>query len=213
LSFTAYPGECVVILAADDSAAEDIAGIVSDEIRISSGGVLVNERPAYAKDLRGSVAVIDEKPVQRMLFPHLSYLDNLCFTADKRVRGIWRSRRIRRSVIKEYYPIVGENIYVRDIRELSVKELYRLIYCRIFFQRPSAVVCVKPFSTIDLSLRQYVCELIRRFQDKGMAVIILSSSASGALSVADRLITIKDGRVTAELSREELLSFPRQSML
>lgn len=35
------------------------------------------------------VAVIRELPTQTMIFPGLGYLDNLCFTMDHRVRGVW----------------------------------------------------------------------------------------------------------------------------
>ncbi len=206
MCFAVYPGECVVMLTADEAVMDDLLSLAAGGGRPLSGEILVSGRPAAAHALPPDIAVVDEKPTQRMLFPHLSYLDNLCFTSDKRVRRIWRSRRIRKSVIREYYPMVGENIYVRDIRELSIRELYRLVYCRIYFQHPRVAVCVKPFSTIDISLRLYVSELIQKLQEKGIAVIILASSLLGSLPLADRLLTIRDGAVESEISREELQS-------
>ena len=204
ISFSVYPGEYVVILTTDEAVTEDITELVSGETSPISGELLMNGHPIMSQDLRNAIAVVYEKPTQRMLFPHLSYLDNLCFTSDKRIRAIWCSRRLRKSVMKEYHTLVGENISVRDIRELSPKELYRLIYYRIYFQNPRVVVCIKPFSTIDFSLRLYVSVLIQRFQEKGIAVVILTSSLSDTLLAADRLFTIKDGRVTSEISCQEL---------
>jgi len=202
MSFSVYPGERLVLLTADEEITSDISELLLGERRPLSGEILACGR-AMHKPLRSEIAVVDEKPVQRMLFPHLSYLDNLCFTSDERIRAIWRSRRLRKSVIREYREIVGDNIDARDIRNLSAKELYRLIYYRIYFQHPRVAVIVKPFSTIDLSLRLYVSELIRQFEQKGIAVLILTSSLSGLLPLADRLLTVRDGRVESELSRDE----------
>ncbi|MEA5058746.1 MAG: hypothetical protein VB049_01720 [Candidatus Pelethousia sp.] len=186
LSFSVYPGECAALLA-DDDAAEDIVSLALG-IMAPKAGTLAIRGSTVPRIPYRSVAVIGEKPVQHMLFPDLSYLDNLCFTADRRMPGIWLCGRIRKSVIKEYYAMTGESIFAQDIRTLSIQELYTLAYCRISFQHPAAVLCVKPFDAIDLSLRQHVVGLMDMLRDRNIAVIVLSSGISGAASIAERIL-------------------------
>lgn len=187
LSLSVYAGECVALIAEDDEA-QDIISLALGEIQ-PCRGVLSLAGGQVHRLVAGSVAVIDEKPERRMVFPDLSYLDNLCFGADKRMPGLWRSRRMIRSVAQEYYPVAGESIYAADIRYLPIKELYTLIYCRVAFAHPKAVVCLKPFDAIDLSLRQHVMGLIDMLCERGIAVLILSPSVSATSFFADRLLT------------------------
>ena len=84
--------------------------------------------------------------------------------------------------------MTGESIFAQDIRTLSIQELYTLAYCRISFQHPAAVLCVKPFDAIDLSLRQHVVGLMDMLRERNIAVIVLSSGISGAASIAERIL-------------------------
>lgn len=51
-------------------------------------------------------------------------------------------------------------------------------------------------------------ELLERFLNKGIAVVILSVNLADALALADRLIRISRGKNSVELSREEFAYLP-----
>lgn len=205
LSLSVRYGECVVLFDTDDTFNEEIIKVFSGQ-PLNTGTICVEDDPLPVSIEKNKAAIIPEKPIQNMLFPHLSYLDNICFTADRRLRGFWRSVRIRKSIINEFLPIVGENIHVKNISNLSIRELYCLAYHRIYFQRPRIAICIKPFSTIDYSLRLYVAELMQKLLDRGIALLVLEKNITELLPVADRLIMVKGGQIHAEFSRDELKS-------
>lgn len=203
ISLSVKSGECVVLFDTDDTFNEDIIEIINGKA-MESGSVYVGDASLPLSIEKYKTAIIPEKPIQNMLFPHLSYLDNICFTADRRLKGFWRSARIRKSITSEFFSIVGDNIYVKNINNLSIKELYCLAYYRIYFQHPRIAICIKPFSTIDYSLRLYVAELMQKLLDRGISLIILEKNISELLSLADRLILVKSGQIHVEFNRDEL---------
>ncbi|MGI6085482.1 MAG: hypothetical protein ACOYIF_08555, partial [Acetivibrionales bacterium] len=205
-------GECVVLFDSDDTFNEEIIEVFNGKA-VQSGSIYVGEDPLEVSIEKYRTAIIPEKPIQNMLFPHLSYLDNISFTADRRLKGFWRSARIRKSITNEFLSIVGENIYVKNINNLNIKELYCLAYYRIYFQRPRVAICIKPFSTIDYSLRLYVVELMQKLLDRGISLMVLEKNISELLTLADRLIMIKGGQIHAEFSRDELQSLSEKDIL
>lgn len=206
ISLSVARGECIVIIDTDDTFIEDMIQIINGK-DVKSGTICVGTDTLSASKEKHRTAIIPEKPIQNMLFPHLSYRDNLCFTADKRLSGFWRSARIQKSIAKEFFPIVGDNIYVKNINNLSIKELYCLAYHRIYFQNPKIAICIKPFFTIDYSLRLYVAELIQKLSGKGISLIILEKNISGLLSIADRTIMIRDGQISEEFNYNQFRFF------
>lgn len=203
MSFSVKSGECVVLFDTDDTFNGDIIENINGK-PIKSGTLCVDNAPLPVSIEKHNTAIIPEKPIQNMLFPHLSYLDNICFTADNKVNGFWRLPRIRKSITNEFFSIVGENIYVKNINNLSIKELYCLAYHRIYFQRPKVAICIKPFSTIDYSLRLYVAELMQKLLDRGIALMILEKNISELLPLADRMILVKGGKIHTEFNRDQL---------
>ena len=67
--------------------------------------------------------------------------------------------------------------------------LHKLVYCRWHLYKPGVVVCIKPYSSVDKTLEEISAVFIDRLLKKGIAVLILTSSASEAES-AGRKISI-----------------------
>lgn len=207
MTFTIYPGECVVLLDINNTTQTDFLSLLSGQSKPHNGRILLKGAPVRTAAQRRNIALIREKPVQSMLFPDISYLDNLCFMADRRVSALWSSKRKRESVIQQFLPIAGEDIYAPDLLKLSTKSLYSLVYNRTYLQHPEIAVCVQPFSGADFYLRLHVIGLIRRLLERGTAVMILAVSLSDSLQLADRLLVIKEGRIYMEYGKEEVAAF------
>lgn len=172
-------GECVVLYNKSNQAQKDI-------LKVMRG-----------KEWFSQIALIEENPIETMLFYHMSYLDNLCFLLDNKSIKINITSRIRESIRKEYYEELGSEIYETDIRKLNKISLYNLIYYRVHLLNPRAVYIVQPFSNADMYVRRHIIHLIRVLKRKGISVIILAVTISDSHYVADRLILI-EGETTKE---------------
>lgn len=205
LSLSLRAGECTVLLDLDDSVLAPLAGLLRGRTQPESGTITLEGTPVRNAGRRYSF--IDEKPVRTALFPDLSYLDNLCFLADERLRGFWTRRRYRLSVRREYCPLVGPVIDAPSLAGLTLHDLYGLVYYRVRLQNPLVAVCLQPFAEIDMHQRLRLIELIEMLRGRGIAVLILAVSLSDSLQVADRLLVVRNGTVEREIARDRFAEF------
>lgn len=208
MSFTVEKGECVVLLDMNNTVLIDIMKLMNCEIKPISGQILLDGH-VFKKTLRrkSEVCFIQENPIQSILFREMSYIDNLCFLLDGKQPYMWINKNIRRSVLQEYEPLIGEDIYADDIMDLPPISLYNLIYYRVHLYHPKVVICVQPFSGADMYLRHHLIELINKLREKKITVIILAISLSDSLVVADRLMVIEEGQLSEEYHSEEFHFF------
>ena len=207
LSFSVAPGECLVLQDLDNRLIPDLIALLSGEKRAEQGSMWIGGETFGQKPDR-RIAVIQEVPVQTMLFSNMSYLDNLCFTLDHRFRDVWLRDKIKNSLQKEYAGLLGEEVFHLRVEELSQNQKYDLIYTRILIQNPRVVFCVQPFKRAEVSLRIHVWELLERLLDKGIGVVILAVNLADSLALADRLIRVGRGREPEEYDRSRFGNLP-----
>lgn len=209
MNFTIEKGECAVFLDMNNTVLTDMVQLMLSEIRPSSGKILLGGINCTGKqiDLKKSVCIIQENPINSMIFKEMSYIDNLCFLMDKKLPNLWLNKNFKKSIIQEYEPLIGEDIYAGDIADLMPVSLYNLIYYRVHLYNPEVVLCVQPFSGADMYLRHHLLELINQLRKKKISVIILAVSLSDALAVADRLMVIEQGELRKEYNSHEFHFF------
>ncbi len=207
LSFAIHKGECVVIQDLENHIFDDLLAVITGNSRPEGGTVFVSGRPRSLKNHR-DVAVIQQLAARTMVFPELSYMDNLCFTLDHRLSKIWRDPRAKWSVRREYEAWLGDDVFDKSVDELTQMQKLDLIYARVLLQRPKVVLCVQPFMQADVEQRMHIWKLIEALLLKGIAVVILAVNLADTLSLADRLVQIRDGRVLAVYQRDEFGMLP-----
>jgi ribose transport system ATP-binding protein len=209
MSFTVEKGQCVVLLDMNNTVLTDMMNLITYEMKPLSGKILLEGHPFRGKiyNKKSEVCFIQENPIHSMLFYEMSYVDNLCFLLDGRQPYFWINKKIRKSVIQEYGPLIGEDIYSNDILDLSPVSLYSLIYYRIHLYNPKVVFFVQPFSGADMYLRYHLIKLLNQLREKKITVIILAVSLSDSLVVADRLMVIEQGQLREEYESEEFHLF------
>jgi len=136
-----------------------------------------------------------------MVFREMSYIDNLCFLVDQKNSIRKYNNSIRNSIIQEYKPLVGDDIYAEDVSSLSNASIYNLIYYRMHLFNPKIVFCLQPFYRADMYLRKHILTLLNKLKQKGIAVVILAVNIEDSLVVADRLIIIENGKFLKEYKR------------
>lgn len=207
LSFTVGEGECLILQDLDNKILGELAWVLSGEKKPEFGSMhLDGERIHFQYDRR--IAVLQEFPAEKMVFSHMSYLDNLCFTLDHRLQGVWRSRRMRESIYRECGMFEDPEVFQYNVETLTQKQKYDLVYGRIYLQNPRVVFCMQPFNGAETSLRIHICELLEKLLERGIAVVILAISLADSLALADRLIKIRHGKNFIEYNREDFEGLP-----
>jgi iron(III) transport system ATP-binding protein len=125
------------------------------------------------------------------LFPHLTVRSNVAFGLARRERDE-RDELTRRTL-----ELVGlQHRADRYPHELSGGERQRVALARALAPEPEVVLLDEPFSNLDASLRAGLrreVELILR--DAGATAILVTHDQEEALSLADRLAVMRQGRI------------------
>jgi iron(III) transport system ATP-binding protein len=164
-----------------------VAGFESlDAGRIEIDGRQVAQPGRQVAPERRRVAVV---PQEGALFPHLSVAGNVGYGLDRRSR--------RQGRVEEVLELVGlPGFGSRMPHELSGGQQQRVAVARALAPRPPLVLLDEPFSALDAGLRVDLRRDIRRALRSDRATAVLVTHDQGeALSIADRIAVMRDGRV------------------
>lgn len=192
LSFSVAPGECVVLQDLQNRVFQDLINLFYGEIPIEAGCIYLDNAP-YVPGLDRRIAVIRERPDRSMIFPQLSCLDNVGITLDHRLPELWRSAQVQKGLRQACAEVLGDEVFRHLPEHLSVRQKYDLVYQRVLLQNPKVVFCVQPFQGADLEMRIHIWELLEQLLKKGIALVILAINLADSLSLASRLIRIRQG--------------------
>jgi iron(III) transport system ATP-binding protein len=143
------------------------------------------------------------------LFPHLTIADNIGF-------GINRHEAGREARITELAYIVGldKAILKRRPHELSGGQQQRVALARAMAVKPRLMLLDEPFSALDtglrVSMRKAVAELL---EAAGIATILVTHDQAEALSFADQVAVMRDGRFSQVGTPRELYLRPKNRMV
>ncbi|MFW6058981.1 MAG: ABC transporter ATP-binding protein [Phycisphaeraceae bacterium] len=143
------------------------------------------------------------------LFPHLTVLQNVMFG----IRGV--PRRRRRQIATEALWMVGlmgmEN---RRPHDLSGGQQQRVALARTIAPGSRVILMDEPFSNLDPDLRHATRKEVRTLAHRaGMAVVLVTHDQEEALSTADRLAVMRDGRLVQSGTPEEVYNHPRSDFV
>ena len=127
------------------------------------------------------------------LFPHLSVAENVAYPLA--IRGIDRAtRRKRAAELLEMVrlPDVGE----RRIHQLSGGQRQRVAIARGLAIDPKVFLLDEPLSALDANLREHMQVELRQLQQRlGVTTVVVTHDQKEALTMADVLIVMDQGRV------------------
>lgn len=192
-SFSIREGECLTLQAGDGQVLEKCTMLLTGEHSyILMDGKKV--RPGMDRE----TAVVAAEATETMIFPEMSYMDNLCMGLARRMPDVWRSRRIFASIRREYAHILGAEVFDRPIEELSQRQKYQLIYTRIALQKPRVAFLIQPFMGADMPHRRFIWEMLEQLLDKGIALVLLSVNPLDAWLVAQRTLKLESRGILDE---------------
>jgi ribose transport system ATP-binding protein len=86
---------------------------------------------------------------------------------------------------------------------LSGGNQQKIVIAKWLANTPRLLILDEPTRGIDVGSKSEIHRLIRDLADQGIAIIVISSEMPEILGVSDRILTMYEGRITAELSKEE----------
>jgi molybdopterin-binding protein len=101
-----------------------------------------------------------------------------------------------------------------DVRTLSGGELQRIALARALVLEPSILFLDEPTSNLDVAVRRRFREDLREIVRRVTStVVLITHDQSEALTLADSLVILRDGRIVQTGSPEEVFARPRDSFV
>lgn len=207
VSFTVEAGTLTVLLGPSGCGKSTtlrlIAGLesaTSGAIRI--GGRDVTNEPPAKRDL----AMVFQSYA---LFPHLSVAENIVFGLKvRKVPAAERARRLQRAV-----DILGlSHLLDRKPSQLSGGQQQRVALGRAIVAEAPVCLMDEPLSNLDAQLRHEMRKEIRSIQKSlGMTMVYVTHDQIEAMSLADQVILMRNGRIEQKATPSELYLRPATS--
>ncbi len=184
-------GQFVVLVGPSGCGKSTLLRIIAGLEELTTGSllldeVLINDLPPKNRD----VAMVFQNYA---LYPHLTVQENLEFSL--RMRNVAREQR-RREVIRIAEMLQLTELLNRKPSQLSGGQQQRVALGRAIVRRPKLFLLDEPFSNLDATLRASTrTELIRLHRRIRTTTIFVTHDQVEAMSMADVLVVMKDGKV------------------
>jgi iron(III) transport system ATP-binding protein len=171
---------------------------------ISLAELTLDDGRTYVPPERRSIGYV---PQEGALFPHLNVAGNVGF-------GLSRAER-HGNTVDELLEMVGiSSLGGRLPHELSGGEQQRVALARALARRPQALLLDEPFSSLDASLRAHVREEVHGLlRQQGVTTVLVTHDQEEALSMADHVAVLREGRIVQQGSPAELYERPADARL
>lgn len=209
VDFSVSAGECVGLIGHNGAGKSTLVGVINGGLSLDEGSIATGDGRAGG---RHSIAAARDAGI-RAVFQELSLCPNLTAVENCRIdhpslRGWgWRGRAevIIRDRLDEIFP--GHGIDCRMlVGDLSIAQRQMVEIATAFSHvvKPIRMVILdEPTSSLDSSLARQLLAYVRKFVAGGGAVIFISHILAEILSVSDRVVVMKDGKVVADRPASE----------
>ncbi len=173
------------------------------------------EMPTSGKILLDSEDVAQLPPNKRntamvfqgyALWPHMTVYENIAFGLE--MKGL-PAQEISKLVAEAMESVQISQLSSRKPNELSGGQQQRVALARTLVVHPGCLLLDEPLANLDAKLRRDMRLEIRRLcKDNGLTGIYVTHDRQEALSMADRVAVLKDGRIVQIGSPDEIYRKP-----
>jgi len=199
------PGELFVLLGGSGSGKTTLLRAIGGFVQPDSGnitldGVRLDALPPHQR-------AVNTMFQSYALFPHMSVAANVGF--GLRMQGLPRTEINKRA--DEMLELVSLKGYAgRRPSQLSGGQQQRVALARSLAPRPSLLLLDEPLSALDRNLRRDTREELVRLQRRlGIAFILVTHDQEEALTMADRIGVMRDGRLAQVGTPAEVYEQPK----
>jgi len=221
IGFEVRRGEILGIAGLVGAGRTEMARAVFGADPFDSGRVTVEGRQVHIRSpqdaIRHGIGMVPEDRKQQALFLALAVRINLSMASHKRIMrwGVFIDETAERTMVEEYRNKLNIRMTSPEqlIASLSGGNQQKVTLARWLALRPKVLIVDEPTRGIDVGAKVEVHHLLFEMAQSGIAVVAISSELPEVLAISDRIITMREGRVTGEIKREDANEETLMSMM
>src|SRR5215210_5308619 len=171
------------------------------EIRVDGEDVRIHSPQAAME--RGIFYVPEERRSQGLILP-FSIKNNITLSILDRISRFGFVPRAERQTADRF----AKDLSIRGaqlsdpVSRLSGGNQQKVVLAKSLAREPSILLLDEPTRGIDVGAKSEIYRLIDDLAKEGKAILLISSELEEVLSMSDRIVVMREGRVTGEFKRE-----------
>ncbi|MBY8977115.1 sn-glycerol-3-phosphate ABC transporter ATP-binding protein UgpC [Rhodobacteraceae bacterium NNCM2] len=209
LSLEIEDGEFVAYVGPSGCGKTTLLRLLAGLEQVTSGSVHIGDRDVTSlSPMERGVAMVFQNYA---LYPHMTVAENIGF--GLRVRGTSRAERDPKVKAAAELLELG-HLLDRKPRELSGGQRQRVAMGRAIVREPEVFLMDEPLSNLDAQLRNQMRAEIRALQRRlGTTMVYVTHDQIEAMTMADRIVVLRDGVIQQEGRPEDLFEHPANTFV
>ena len=212
VSFKLYKGEILGIGGLVGAGRSEILGAIFGQIKkgvskkvfVKGREVTINS-PADAMEV--GIGFVTEERKQNGIIWMLSIKDNIVLASLNDLPGkVFVDNKVEESRAQELYDqlhIKAPSINTKVV-SLSGGNQQKVVISKWLLKKPDILLIDEPTRGIDVGAKAEIYKLMNELTQSGISIIMVSSDMPELVNMSDRCLVISNGRITGELSKEEI---------
>lgn len=197
-----HAGELLSILDADYANFHHIVEVLRGEHAPEKGYMVLNGARITPRSVEHAVSlgmgIIEAKSMDRMLFMDMTVLDNLVLMLCCQKKVFFNRKKYRKMILNFYGDVFSREELDTKVYATSDECKLKLIYYKWILTKPTLLVLVRPFASVEFQMRQLTVDLIQKVLEAGIAVIIFSNQMDEAATMRGKTLSIRNNEITIE---------------
>jgi len=204
VSISAREGEFVVFVGPSGCGKSTLLRMIAGLEEVTAGEVFIDgARVTGLEPAKRRVSMVFQSYA---LFPHMTVRDNIAF--GLKMSKVPRAE-IEKQVAEAARILQMEPLLDRKPRQLSGGQRQRVAIGRAIVRHPKLFLFDEPLSNLDAELRaQMRVEIARLHRELGVTMVYVTHDQVEAMTLADRIVVLRGGRVEQIGSPDELYDAP-----
>ncbi|WP_239619078.1 sugar ABC transporter ATP-binding protein [Cohnella mopanensis] len=205
-----YPGEIVALTGLVGAGRTELVQSLFGVDKRTAGRVLFEGQevqirsPMEAIDL--GIALLPEGRKIQGIFAEMTVRENISMAGLRKfVRYFLVSRRKEAQAAEDYVKQLGIRTtdIEKEIRFLSGGNQQKAIFARWLLTKPKLLILDEPTHGVDVGAKSEIYEIIDQLVQENVAIVLISSELPEVLTLADRILVMRNGEIVTELAHHE----------
>ncbi len=157
--------------------------------------------------MRFGIGLVPEDRKQQALFLQQAIRNNLSIAAHDQISALrfFVDERKESALVEAFKRKLNIRMTSPDqqVSKLSGGNQQKVVLARWLALKPRILIVDEPTRGIDVGAKIEVHNILFEMAKSGVAVLVVSSELPEILALADRIVTMREGRVTGEIAREK----------
>ena len=220
VSLKAHHGEILGLAGLVGAGRTETARAIFGADKFDHGAIRVDGKPVAFNSPHDAMALgiglVPEDRKKQALFLRLAIRTNITIAAHDQIsRGWFIDEGRENALVDGFRKLLSIRMASADQQAglLSGGNQQKIVLARWLALRPKILIVDEPTRGIDIGSKVEVHNLLIEMAKSGIAVIVISSELPEILAVSDRIVTMREGRVTGEIARDNATQEILMSMM